>query len=352
MTNTSPLPPQPPQNNGARVASSNPPHPDLPKPTPQHVNVAIETVLDELERAIYGKRDVLKLILCGLVADGHILLEDVPGVAKTMIARSVASVSSLDFTRVQFTPDLVPADITGSTVMDLATRQTHFEPGPIFGNLLLGDEINRAPPKTQAALLEAMAERQVTADGVTRPLPKPFLVIATQNPIESEGTYPLPEAQLDRFLFKTTIGYPSNADETLMLQSRAERKQDHVELKPILSIDDVIALQQAAEQVDVHPDLLAYMVAIVEATRVSPRTELGSSPRGSLALLRASRAWAVMSGRTFVTPDDVKAIAVPALAHRLIMNPDEWLRGTTSTEVMQTILQSIPQPETISQPAT
>ncbi|MDH4363728.1 MAG: MoxR family ATPase [Acidimicrobiia bacterium] len=308
-----------------------------------------QAVIRELERAVLGKRDVLHLVLTGVLADGHILLEDVPGLAKTLIARSIATVTGLDFSRVQFTPDLVPGDITGSTVLDLQTRQPLFRPGPIFANLVLGDEINRAPPKTQAALLEAMEERQVTIDGVSRPLPGPFLVIATQNPIESAGTYPLPEAQLDRFLLKFGIGYPSVEQESEMLVRRSERQHEQVVLNPVADRTVLGQLQKVVEAIYVDPAVANYMVRLVDTTRQSARTQSGASPRGSLALLKAARAWAAMSGRDFVTPEDVQVVAAPALAHRLMLRPDEWLRGVTADQVVGECLAQTPLPRAVEE---
>lgn len=304
-------------------------------------------IIRELEKAVIGKREVLQMVLTGVLADGHLLLEDVPGVAKTLIARSLAQVADIDFARLQFTPDLVPGDITGSVVLDRETNQAAFRPGPIFANLVLGDEINRAPPKTQAAILEAMEERQVTADGTTYLLPKPFLVIATQNPIEQSGTYPLPEAQLDRFLFKLSVGFPAPTDEARIVLNRAERGTDATTLNPVVDGALLQALQRRVEAVYVDPVLADYMVAIVNATRSSTRTQAGASPRGSLALLKASRAWAAMQARDFVTPDDVAAVAIPALAHRLILNADDWIRGLSPTVVVQECLQSVPTPRAL-----
>jgi MoxR-like ATPase len=321
------------------------------RPAADHVARWAKAILDELERAIVGKRQVLHLILTGVLADGHILIEDVPGLAKTLIARSLAAVANLDFARIQFTPDLIPADITGSNVLDPQSRQPMFRPGPVFANLVLGDEINRAPPKTQAALLEAMEERQVTIDGTSRPLPRPFLVMATQNPIESAGTYPLPEAQVDRFLLKLGVGYPSVDQETNILLRRAERQQEDVALSPVVDGATVARLQRLVETVYVDPAVAHYMVRLVDTTRQSARTQAGASPRGSLALLKASRAWAALSGRDFVTPDDVQAVAVPALAHRLVLQPDEWLRGITAESVVTECLAHTPLPRTVDEPA-
>lgn len=312
-----------------------------------HVANWAAAILAELEKAVIGKRGVLSTVLAAVLADGHVLLEDVPGVAKTLIARSLAQVADIEFSRVQFTPDLVPGDITGSVVLDRETNRTEFRPGPIFANLVLGDEINRAPPKTQAAVLEAMEERQVTADGTTYVLPRPFLVIATQNPIEQSGTYPLPEAQLDRFLFKLSVGYPDQPEESAIIQQRAQRRTDTHTLSSVVDGRTLVALQQRVEEVFVHPVMADYMVAVVAQTRDSSHTQAGASPRGSLALLKASRAWAAMQGRDFVTPDDVEAIAVPALAHRLILNADEWLRGLSPDVVVRECLAAVPTPRAI-----
>jgi MoxR-like ATPase len=301
-------------------------------------------VLDEVERAVVGKRDALELVLLGLLADGHVLLDDFPGLAKTLIARSFAQVTSLRFARVQFTPDLMPADVTGSSVYNQRLGDFEFRPGPVFTNLLLGDEINRSPPKTQAALLEAMQERQVTIDGVTRPLERPFLVVATQNPIEYEGTYPLPEAQLDRFLLRLSVGYPSPEAEWGMLERRLERTSDEVELARVATPADLLAMQRAVEDVHVAASVGRYMVELVGATRASPRVQVGASPRGTLALLKVARARAALAGRDFVTPEDVKAVAVPALAHRLILRPELWVRRVRTEDVVAELLEQVPTP--------
>jgi MoxR-like ATPase len=301
-------------------------------------------ILDELERAIVGKRDVLELVLLGLVADGHVLLDDLPGVAKTLIARSLAAVTGLEFRRVQFTPDLLPGDITGATVLDPASGQFTFRAGPVFGNLLLADEVNRAPAKTQAALLEAMQERQVTVDGVTHPLPHPFLVVATQNPIEHEGTYPLPEAQLDRFLLRTRVGYPAATDEEELLARRVARGQDEVALEQVCAVEDVVGLQRAVERVHVDPAIIAYVVALIRATRHDPQLEVGASPRGSLAVVRLARAHALARGRDYVDPDDVKSVLTPALAHRLVLRSELWVRGVPAEEVLAATVANVPAP--------
>jgi len=305
-------------------------------------------MLDELEKAVVGKRDVLKLLLTGIFASGHVLFEDVPGLAKTLIARSIAQVADLEFSRVQFTPDLVPGDITGSTLFEAGSASGTFKPGPVFANLVLGDEINRAPPKTQSAVLEAMEERQVTVDGISHQLPDPFIVIATQNPIESGGTYPLPEAQLDRFLLRLGVGYPTVDAETEILVRRASRRKEAVELEQVIDAATLRHVQVAVEHVQVEESLARYMVQLVESTRSSGRTDAGASPRGSLALLRASRAWAALGGRNFVTPDDVHAIAVPALAHRLILKPDEWLRGVSGGDIVEHCMNTVAMPASLT----
>ena len=301
-------------------------------------------LLDEVERAVVGKRDALQLVLLGLLADGHVLIEDVPGLAKTLVARSFARVAGLRFARVQFTPDLMPTDITGSSVFDQRRNDFEFRPGPIFTNLLLGDEINRAPPKTQAALLEAMQERQVTAEGITRPLERPFLVLATQNPIEYEGTYPLPEAQLDRFLLRISIGYPSADDEQELLSRRGERGRDEVELRQVAGVEQLLAMQQAVEDVFVSESVRRYIVDIVTATRTSSTIQMGASPRGSLALYKLARCRAAVEGRDFVRPDDVKALAAPALAHRLLLRPELWVQRTRPEEIVEQLVKTVPTP--------
>jgi MoxR-like ATPase len=301
-------------------------------------------ILDELERAVVGKRDALELILLSLLADGHVLIEDLPGVGKTLIARSFAQVCSMEFARVQFTPDLMPADITGGSIYDQRTVSFTFIPGPVFTNILLADEINRAPAKTQAALLEAMEERQVTLEGETRPLAPPFLVFATQNPIEYEGTYPLPEAQLDRFLVRISLGYLDPADESELLLARARRRRERVELEAICDRDTLLELQAMVEEVHLSESVAAYAVSLVRATRDSPQLSLGASPRGSLALMKLARARAALHGRDFVKPDDVKQIAVPALAHRLTLSPELWVQRTDPAEVVGSIVSSVPVP--------
>jgi MoxR-like ATPase len=303
-------------------------------------------VIDEVERAVVGKRDRLELVLAGLLADGHVLLEDVPGLAKTLTARSFAKVTGLRFSRVQFTPDLLPSDVTGSSIWNQRDSAFEFRPGPVFTNVLLADEINRAPPKTQAALLEAMQERQVSIDGVTHALEPPFLVLATQNPIEYEGTYPLPEAQLDRFVLRTGFGYPTAADEWEMLERRMERRTDEVELREVVDRTALLEMQEAIEDVHVDESIGRYIVDVVAATRTSPSVSVGSSPRGSLALVRLSRCRAALGGRDFVTPDDVKSVAVPALAHRLVLRPELWVQRRSAEDVVREILDEVSTPTT------
>jgi MoxR-like ATPase len=310
------------------------------------VAAACEAILTEVEKVIVGKRDALNLLMVGVLANGHVLIEDFPGLAKTLIARSLAQVMGLEFRRIQFTPDLLPSDITGSSLYDQRSSEFTFQPGPVFTNLLLGDEINRTPPKTQAALLEAMQERQVTVDGVTRALTPPFIVIATQNPIEYEGTYPLPEAQLDRFLLRIGVGYPSVEHETEILRRRVERRSDSVTLEKVVDRTTLLDLQRAVEDVHVEPSLTAYIVDLVAATRARSDVQVGSSPRGSLAVLAAARARACLLGRDFVVPEDIKAVAVAALAHRLSLRPELWVRGVRGDDVIRACLDSVPAPAT------
>jgi MoxR-like ATPase len=303
-----------------------------------------DRIIEEVERAVVGKPEALELVLLGFLADGHVLIEDFPGLGKTLIARSFAQVFAMDFGRVQFTPDLMPSDVTGSSVFNQRTGDFEFRPGPIFTNLLLGDEINRAPPKTQAALLEAMQERQVTIEGQTNQLERPFLVIATQNPIEYEGTYPLPEAQLDRFILRIGVGYPSRDDEWALLERRLERGADEVSLDAVTDRTGLLEMQASIEQVHVSEPIGSYIVDIVSSTRTSQRVQVGASPRGSLAILKLSRAKAALDGRDFVTPEDVKAVAVPALSHRLILRPELWVQRVRPEDVVRESLETVPAP--------
>jgi len=308
------------------------------------VRTQAAAILDEVERAVVGKREALELILAAMLADGHVLLEDYPGLAKTLTARSFAQAMSLGFSRIQFTPDLMPSDVTGSSVFDQRRAEFEFLPGPIFTNLLLADEINRAPPKTQAALLEAMQEQQVTTEGETRVLEAPFIVLATQNPIEYEGTYPLPEAQLDRFLIRIGIGYPSREHELEMLARRLDRGEDELELRSVVDGATLLAMQRALESVHVAESIEGYIVDLVTATRDSRRLAVGASPRGSLALLKLARAKAALDGRDFVVPEDVKRVAVPALAHRLTLRPELWVQRVRGEDVVLEALESVPTP--------
>jgi MoxR-like ATPase len=312
---------------------------------PAETGLLATAVLDEVERVVVGKRDALELILLGVLAGGHVLIEDMPGLGKTLMARSLTQVLGLDFARIQFTPDLLPGDVTGMSVYDRRSGEMVFRPGPVFTHLLLADEINRTPPKTQSALLEAMAEGQVSVDGVTRALPQPFVVLATDNPIEYEGTYPLPEAQLDRFLERVSIGYLSAADEaTVLRQHRSDGTRP--ELRRLCTPADVLAMRASLDRVQVVDDLVGYIVALVDATRHHPKVVVGASPRGAIAVQQLAKAHAVLAGRDFVLPEDVKAVAVPALAHRLALRPEMWVRRITGEDVITELLAQVPTPPT------
>lgn len=311
----------------------------------EEVHEKADLVLSEVGKVIVGKENVLKMILATILADGHVLIEDLPGLAKTLMAKSFAGALGLDFKRVQFTPDLLPSDIIGVSVFNQKTLEFEFRKGPVFTNILLADEVNRSPPKTQSALLEAMQERQVTVEGKTYPLPRPFVVIATQNPIEQEGTYPLPEAQLDRFLVRLHVGYPTKEEELEILRRRIGRKSDEVSVSPVVTAEEVLEMQRAVEDVYVSDPVLEYIVDIVEATRRDKKdVEVGASPRGSLALLKLARAYAAM-GRDYVIPDDVKAVAIPALSHRLILKRELWYTKVSQEKVMAKILERVPVPK-------
>ncbi len=301
-------------------------------------------VLAEVERAVVGKHDELTSILLAVLAGGHVLIEDLPGLGKTLVARSFAAALGLDFTRVQFTPDLLPADLLGATIYDMPSGRFEFRPGPIFTNLLLADEINRTPPKTQAALLEAMAEGQVSVDGTTRILPRPFVVLSTDNPIEYEGTYPLPEAQLDRFTLRLRLGYLTETDEHEMLRRRLDRGSAAVVVEQVVDAADLLAMRESLEQVSVHHDVLGYVVALANATRHHPQVEVGASPRAELDLVQLARARALLSGRDFVIPEDIKALAVPAVAHRISLRPEMWVRRIRSDDVLAELLRRLPAP--------
>ncbi len=303
-------------------------------------------VLDEIERVVVGKRAALTLILTTVLARGHVLIEDLPGLGKTLIARSFAAALGLHFTRVQFTPDLLPADLLGSTVYDMQSGHFDFRPGPIFTNLVLADEINRTPPKTQAALLEAMAEGQVSIDGVTHPLPAPFIVLATDNPIEYEGTYPLPEAQLDRFAVRLELRYLSERDEVSMLRRRLDRGSAEPTVNQVVDHHDLLAMREAVEQVSVHEDVLNYVVSLAAATRHHPQVAVGASPRAELDLVQLARAHALLLGRDYVIPEDIKALAPPAVAHRITLRPEMWVRKIQGSDIVEELLRRLPVPRT------
>ena len=306
-------------------------------------------VLDEVATAVVGANRPLRIALAAVLAGGHVLFEDVPGVGKTLAARSLAAALGLDFRRLQCTPDLLPADITGSAVYDPATRTFAFRPGPVFTGLLLADEINRTAPKTQSALLEAMAERQVTVDGVTHRVPLPFHVVATSNPVEYEGTYPLPEAQLDRFMVRIAVGYPDRDQEVDVLARRVGRRQEAAPVRTVVNAGTVLAMQAGVEAVDVDPDVLGYCVDLATATRRHSDVDVGVSPRGAQSLLLVARAVAVLDGRGFVLPEDVKDVAVAALAHRLTLNARAWATGVEPTDVIRQVLAATPGPVTVPQ---
>ena len=303
-------------------------------------------VLDEIERVVVGKRAALTLILTTVLASGHVLIEDLPGLGKTLIARSFAAALGLDFTRVQFTPDLLPADLLGSTVYDMQSGRFEFRAGPIFTNLLLADEINRTPPKTQAALLEAMAERQVSIDGETHRLPMPFIVLATDNPIEYEGTYPLPEAQLDRFAVRLELRYLSEQDEASMLRRRLDRGSGEPIVNQVVDAHDLLAMRESVEQVSVHEDVLHYVVSLAAASRNHPQVAVGASPRAELDLVQLARARALLLGRDYVIPEDIKALATPAVAHRITLRPEMWVRKIQGSDVVEDLLRRVPVPRT------
>lgn len=322
----------------------------------QHLTVAETSdlagrLLDRVEEVVVGKRVPLETVLATVLAGGHVLLEDNPGLGKTLAARSLAQALGLDFTRAQFTPDLLPSDLTGSFVFDQSRSDFDFRPGPVFTGLLLADEINRTPPKTQAALLEAMQERQVTVEGRTFPLPEPFHVLATANPVEYEGTYPLPEAQLDRFLTRVSFGYPSAADELGVLTRRMERQQEATVLDAVTDPAGLLAMQRSVEQVHVEDTVRAYCVNLASSTRSHQHVLIGASPRGSLALMLVSRAIAVIRGRDFVTPDDVKAIAPAVLGHRINLRPELWMSNLSTSTIVDELLSSVPAPSVTVAPA-
>ncbi len=309
----------------------------------QPVHTFARRVIENVEHVILGKRPVIEKLLVAFLCEGHVLIEDVPGVGKTMLARALAASLGCTFRRIQFTPDMLPSDVTGVSIFNQKTQEFEFRPGPIMAEIVLADEINRAPPKTQAALLEAMEERQVTVEGETYRLPRPFLVLATQNPIEYEGTFPLPEAQLDRFMMRLRLGYPDRADEVHILES--QRQHHPIEdVRPVVSREEILAAQEAVREVYVDDRIKTYVVDIVRATRRHPSVYLGASPRGSLFLFKGARAWAALQGRTYVLPDDVKAVAVEVLAHRLIMTPEARIQQTLQEDVIREVLGIVPVP--------
>jgi MoxR-like ATPase len=308
------------------------------------VSTTTRQIIAEVERAVVGKRALLEMMMASVLAGGHILLEDFPGLGKTLIARSFATALGLEFKRIQFTPDLLPGDITGGNIFNRTKNKFELRKGPIFANIILADEINRASPKTQSALLEAMQEGQVTIEGETLPLPEPFLVLATQNPIEYEGTFPLPEAQLDRFMLKLTVGYPSLDDEKLILRRRRERKQDEVVLREITTAKQLLELRELVETVHVDADLEGYIASVIHATRTDRRVAVGASPRGSLAFLKTARANAAVEGRDYITPDDVKRYATSVLTHRIILQPEFWMARQVTEDVIRDVLDKTPVP--------
>lgn len=305
----------------------------------------IRSVINEVNKVIVGKEHVTEIVLAVLLCNGHALIEDYPGMAKTLLAKTIAKTTGLEFKRIQFTPDLLPADITGSNIFNPVERKFEFKPGPIFTNILLADEINRAPPKTQAALLEAMQEKQVTIDGVTYKMKIPFMVIATQNPIEYEGTYPLPEAQLDRFMVKISLGYPTNNDEIEILRRRIARKSDIPEVNTILNDDLILSMQRMIEDIYIEDSLIEYIVSIVRESRRHESVMVGVSPRGAEMLMKLARAYAFIKGRDYVVPDDIKDLAVPALSHRLVLKHEFWLRPLSREEIISSILNRVPVPK-------
>jgi MoxR-like ATPase len=302
-----------------------------------------EKVIANIEKVIIGKRDTVELAVVGLLCQGHLLIEDVPGVGKTMLARSLARSIGCSFSRIQFTPDMLPSDVTGVSIFNQVSREFEFRPGPVMAQVVLADEINRATPKTQASLLEAMEERQTTVDGVTRMLPRPFMVLATQNPIEYEGTFPLPEAQVDRFLMRLRLGYPATADEIAILD-RQQFRHPFEALDQVVSVEELVAAQESIKDVYISPALKRYIVEIAHQTREHPEVYLGASPRGSLALYRTAQARAALAARDYVLPDDIKALIVPALAHRVILGPGARLRDLSAQQVVEEIMHNVPVP--------
>jgi MoxR-like ATPase len=311
----------------------------------QEESMPCSRILNELSRVIVGKREALEIVMLSILSNGHVLIEDYPGLAKTLMAKSFAAALGLEFRRIQFTPDLLPADITGNYLLNRTTSQFELRKGPIFANILLADEVNRAPPRTQSALLEAMQEKQVTIEGTTMKLEEPFIVIATQNPIEYEGTYPLPEAQLDRFLVKLGVGYPSPDEELEIIERRNLTKSDEPRIQRVSTREDILAMQQQVEDVHIEPAVEKYVIEIVGRTRSHKAVEIGASPRGSLAIVKLAKANAWLSRRDYVIPDDVKRVASPALSHRLILKPEGWLKGEKTGAIIEEILRDVQVPK-------
>ncbi|HVL87000.1 MAG TPA: MoxR family ATPase [Candidatus Thermoplasmatota archaeon] len=312
----------------------------------QWVSATCKRLIEEVAKVIVGKPHVLELVTVDVLTAGNILFEDFPGLAKSLMASTFSRASGSDFKRIQFTPDLLPADITGIYMYNQRTGEFEFRPGPVFTNFLLADEINRAPPKTQSALLETMQERQVTVEGNTHALAKPYIVLATQNPVEQEGTYPLPEAQMDRFLMKMSVGYPSRKEEVEILRRRMVRKKDDVDVKAVTTPEEIVKMQKIVEEIHTDDGIMEYIGEIVSRTREDPRMEVGSSPRGSLALFKASRSYAAVQGRDYVVPDDVKRILMPSMAHRMILKPEPKLKGVKTEDVLKKIIDEVPVPKT------
>ncbi len=346
---TAPTPPTPPQQHAAQQPAQQPPGEPAAQqpPSPEEVSHIAAAVLEEVATAVVGMTEPLRIALAAVLAGGHVLFEDVPGLGKTLAARSLATALGLEFKRIQCTPDLLPSDITGSAVWDPQSMAFRFRPGPVFAGLLLADEINRTAPKTQSALLEAMAERQVTVDGTTYPMASPFHVMATSNPVEYEGTYPLPEAQLDRFMVRIAVGYPNHDAEVDVLTRRLARRQEAAPVRRVVDAPALLAMQAGVEAVHVDTDILRYCVDLVAATRSHEAVEIGASPRGSQALLLVARALAVIGGRRFVAPEDVKEVAVSALAHRITLTPSTWAAGVNADDIITDVLKRVAGPTTV-----
>ncbi len=330
----------------APSSSAGPARPPQMRQAIQQVGVTGQQLIDEVAKVIVGKKDQLKFVTLAIFTEGaHVLLEDMPGLGKSVLAATLATASGCDFKRVQFTPDLLPSDINGTFILNQRTHEFDFRPGPIFTNYLLADEINRASPKTQSALLEAMAEKQVTVEGYTQKLPKPFVVFATQNPVEQAGTYPLPEAQMDRFMMKLSMGYPSASEEAEILKRRAKRGKDDFDVKSVTNAETIVKMQKAIENVYVTDELIDYIANIIDATRKHPQLVAGCSPRGTLSLFKGARAWAALTGRDYIVPDDIKRLVIPCLAHRVILKPEPRIKGVKPETIMEDIMSKVPVPK-------